>query len=270
MRGWWQDLMDLMLPAECAGCGIPRTALCGQCRTALTGGRPHRARPHPEPPGIPVVHAAAPYGDEVRALILAHKERGALGLARPLGTALATAVRAGCHHGENDLLRQERGQEGQRQGLGWRDGDGAEGRGEGEGPHPAPWILVPLPSTPRAVRARGHDAARRLAFAAAGELRRSGTAARVAPVLRQRRPVADQSGLSARERRRNMAGALGVAEGAGRLLSGAGRIVLVDDLMTTGATLAEAARALRVEGTGTGVGAAVIAAPPDSLEINRN
>lgn len=95
MRGWWQDLTDLVLPAECAGCGAPRTVLCPRCRGALGGAVPRRVRPVPEPPGLPVVHAAAPYALQVRELLLAHKERGALALTGALGTALAGAVRAG-------------------------------------------------------------------------------------------------------------------------------------------------------------------------------
>lgn len=238
--------------------------LCPECRAALTGAVPCRVRPVPEPAGLPVVHAAAPYEDAVRATLIAHKERGALALAGPLGTALAGAVRAG-------------------------GGDG-------------PVLLVPVPSARRAVRARGHDPARRIALAAAGELRRTGTSARVAGVLRQRRAVADQSGLDSRQRLGNLAGALEVAAGGARLLGG-GVVVLVDDLMTTGASLAEAARAVReardgwaavsgefdarrmakearrtqgetgmvdVDGGGDMIRAAVVAAPPDSFQINRN
>ncbi|WP_221359317.1 ComF family protein [Streptomyces beigongshangae] len=283
MRGWWQDLTDLVLPAECGGCGRPRTVLCPECRAALTGDVPSRVRPDPEPAGLPVVHAAAPYEDRVRAALLAHKERGALTLAGPLGAALAGAVRAG---------------------LGTRGHAGAGGSR-------APVLLVPVPSARWAVRARGHDPARRIALAAAADLRRTGTPARVLAVLRQRRAVADQSGLTSRQRLDNLAGALVVAPGGARLLAGGGRAVLVDDLMTTGASLAEAARALRavlaqeagfygrvtpgtteegarrvrtagvggpeavkekgransVEG---GVGAAVVAASPASFGINRN
>ncbi|MFI6375913.1 ComF family protein [Streptomyces sp. NPDC050546] len=297
MRGWWQDLTDLVLPGECGGCGAPRTVLCAKCRAVLSGAVAHRVRPVPEPPGLPVVHAAARYADEVRATLLAHKERGALVLAGPLGAALAGAVREG--------LAAVRS--GSRRG-------GA--RSWGSGP---PVLLVPVPSGRRAVRARGHDPARRIALAAAGELRRSGVPARVLGVLRQRRAVADQSGLNSRQRLDNLAGALAVVPGGARLLS-EGPVVLVDDVMTTGASLTEAARAVRsvaglvsnAAGTGavyrgetwesreeqnvgtrrertgrwparqgiTGAGgasavvdvvcAAVVAASPDSFEINRN
>jgi hypothetical protein len=116
--------------------------------------------------------------------------------------------------------------------------------------------------------------------------------------------VADQSGLNSRQRLDNLAGALEVAAGGARLLL-SGPVVLVDDLMTTGASLTEAARAVTaavyaartregmgerkagpkqkegnsmyrapeigsVYGTGDVIRAAVVAASPDSFEINRN
>ncbi|MGV9877513.1 ComF family protein, partial [Streptomyces cellulosae] len=55
MRSWWRDLADLVLPAECGGCGRPRAVLCDRCRTALSGGAPRRVRPAPEPRGLPSV-----------------------------------------------------------------------------------------------------------------------------------------------------------------------------------------------------------------------
>ncbi|MEU1851931.1 ComF family protein [Streptomyces sp. NPDC019990] len=218
MRGWWQDFTDLVLPAECGGCGRPRTVLCPECRAVLSGASARRVRPVPEPPGLPMVYAAARYADEARATLLAHKERGALALAAPLGVALARAVRAGLHRAGHEQV-------------------GSRGAG-------APVLLVPVPSARRAVRARGHDPARRIALAAAGELRRSGTPARVLGVLRQRRAVADQAELNSRQRLENLAGALTVAPGGARLLT-EGPVVLVDDVLTTGASLAEAARAVR-------------------------
>ncbi|WP_369247029.1 ComF family protein [Streptomyces sp. R41] len=312
MRGWWQDLTDLVLPAECGGCGRPRTVLCPECRVALSGAVPSRVRPVPEPVGLPVVYAAAPYEDEVRAALLAHKERGALALAAPLGVALAGSVRAGLGHvrrpgpggrpiAPEGRLRLGKGQlqdEGGRPGFG--DGQPMSSRSgrawqeAAAGVVRRPVLLVPVPSSRRAVRARGHDPARRIALAAAGELRRTGLPARVLSVLVQRRAVADQSGLNSRQRLDNLAGALEVAAGGARLLADGGRIVLVDDLMTTGASLTEAARAVRAaeamaEGAdltevtrrmvGTGevgdtgretICAAVVAAAPDSFEINRN
>ncbi|MFI7316051.1 ComF family protein [Streptomyces venezuelae] len=281
MRGWWQDLTDLVLPTECGGCGRPRAALCAACRAALCGAVPRRVRPDPAPAGLPVVFAAVPYEDAGRAVLLAHKERGALGLAGPLGAALAGAVWAGLR-GETPRP----GDTGARSGVGGTQ-DGPQGR-------VMPVSLVPVPSSRAAVRARGHDPVRRIAFAAAAELRRAGVPARVLAVLRQRRAVADQSGLDSRQRQANLAGALEVTADGGRLLGGGGRFVVVDDLMTTGASLAEAARALRalhmkektgaeavrgpvtederspVPGCPDAISAAVVAAPPDSFEINRN
>ncbi|MGW5196364.1 ComF family protein [Streptomyces spiralis] len=292
MRGWWQDLADLVLPAECAGCGRPRAVLCPECRAALDGSAPRRVRPVPEPPGLPVVHAAAAYADAVRAALLAHKERGALTLAAPLGAALAGAVRAGLNNTASGGYSAGRG-----------DG-GAASRGRRPGRGGGSVLLVPVPSGRGAVRARGHDPARRIALAAAGQLRGSGTPARVVAVLRQRRAVADQSGLGSRQRLENLAGALEVVAGGDRLLRD-GPVVLVDDLMTTGASLSEAARAVTsavyparareemgernaasprkegnpvyeapeladVYGAGHVVCAAVVAASPEAFELRRN
>lgn len=220
MRGWWQEIAGLVLPVDCAGCGLPRTQLCARCRGLLGGpASVRRVRPAVEPPGLPPVYAAGRYGDEVRAVLLAHKERGALGLARPLGTALAGAVAA----------------------VGVAGGV----------------LLVPVPSARRAVARRGHDATARMARAAAAVLRGQGTAARAVAVLRHRRAVADQAGLDAAARLVNLAGAVeavGVAAGA----LAAAPVVLVDDLMTTGASLSVAARAVRAAG-GSVAGAAVVA-----------
>lgn len=246
MRGWWQEISDLVLPADCAGCGRPGGTLCDRCHGALRGSGARRVVPSPVPPGLPVVHAAVGYADEARAVLLAHKERGALRLARPLGEALAGAVRSVCAA--------------PRPGAGSGRGSRAAGAGGG------PLLLVPVPSARRAVGARGHDPARRIALAAAAVLRGGGRPARVPTVLRQLRRVTDQSGLGARQRRANVSGALGVVPGGDRLLA-AGPVVLVDDLMTTGASLAEAARAVTAAG-GRVAGAAVVAAP--LVRTNRN
>ncbi|MDJ0345734.1 ComF family protein [Streptomyces sp. H10-C2] len=227
MPGWWREIAGLVLPADCAGCGRPRMALCGECGEllgSLDGAAVRRVRPEPAPGGLPDVYAAGTYADEIRAVVLAHKERGAMGLARPLGAALAGAV-----------LRV-----------------GVVGA----------VLLVPVPSARRTVAARGHDATRRIALCAARELRRTGKPARVAAVLRQRRAVADQARLSGRERLENLSGAV-VATGGGRRLLAVAPVVLVDDLMTTGASLAAAAGAVEEAG-GRIAGAAVVAGPMET------
>jgi predicted amidophosphoribosyltransferase len=77
--------------------------------------------------------------------------------------------------------------------------------------------------------------------------------------LRQLRPVADQAGLTAAGRLANLTGAVAVAPGRAGLLAFA-PVVLVDDLVTTGASLTVSARAVSVAG-GRVAGAAVVAAP---------
>lgn len=202
-------LLDLVLPRTCSGCDSPGAALCQGCRSVLAAPPRGAVRPTPCPPGLPPVAAHAAYDGPVQRLLLAHKERGQLGLTRPLGLALAGAVRA--------------------------LGDGTV-------------VLCPVPSSPRAVRQRGHDHAMRLARTAAAAL---GVPA--ARLLFPARAVADQSGLTTGQRAQNLAGAL---RGAG--VPGL-PVVVVDDVMTTGATLVEAARALRAHGHPV-VGAAVVAA----------
>ena len=84
--------------------------------------------------------------------------------------------------------------------------------------------------------ARGHDPPRRLAEALG-----RGWQLPVEPLLRRSRAVRRQRGLSRAERRRNVAGIF-VAEAAPP------RVVLVDDVYTSGATANAAAAALRKAG----------------------
>jgi predicted amidophosphoribosyltransferase len=161
-----------------------------------------------------VVSALLPYEGPVQRMLLAHKEHGRLQLTRPLGGALAGAVLV---HGRRPVL------------------------------------LCPVPSSPAAVRARGHDHALRLAQAAARALQSQGVPAHAARLLVPTRAVADQAGLTANERATNLHGALRGTGVPGPL------VVVVDDVVTTGATLVEAARALVRQGHSV-VGASVVAA----------
>src|SRR4051794_11563808 len=184
-------------------------------------------------PGLPPTVAAGAYAGPVQPAVLAFKEHGRAELAGPLGTALALAVAV--------VLR----------GVPERSGT---------------VLLVPVPSSAAAVRRRGRDHVRELADAAAGELRAAGMAVGTARLLGRApgRRVRDSAGLGALERQANLAGRFRVALPRAGLPPGS-RLVLVDDVVTSGATLTEAARALRTAGTPgpgpPGLGAVGAAAP---------
>jgi ComF family protein len=119
----------------------------------------------------------------------------------------------------------------------------------------APWadaieLVVPLPLSRRRRRERGFNQAELLAETIATHL---------GALLRPRglRKVVDtppQAGLSRAQRRRNLDGVFRAAE---RVVRGR-RVLLVDDVLTTGASLSEAARTLRRAGARR-VDAAVVA-----------
>ena len=54
--------------------------------------QPYATMPDPCPPGFPTTVASAPYDRLLRRLIIAHKERQALGLSRLLADRLAVSV----------------------------------------------------------------------------------------------------------------------------------------------------------------------------------
>ncbi len=209
-------LLDLLCPRECAGCGARGAGVCARCAGSVLDPRPRWRRPTPTPTGLPRVSAVADHDGAVRQLLIAHKDRGRRDVGVVLGAALARAA-----------------------------APVAGGR---------PVLLVPVPSSPAAVRRRGYDHALALARAAVAHLP-PGTAA-IAGLERVRRTV-DQAGLGAGARAANLAGAVGVRRQSLERLR-ALPVVVVDDLMTTGATLAEASRALRASGIEP-LGAAVVA-----------
>jgi len=116
--------------------------------------------------------------------------------------------------------------------------------------HPAntkPLLLVPAPSRPSANRTRGFQPAELLAKEVARHLRALGVESRVLNCLAVPNGVGDQSLLSAAEREVNLAGRVRVRPSE---LFGVerGRVVLLDDIVTTGATLRGMEEALVGEG----------------------
>ena len=122
-------------------------------------------------------------------------------------------------------------------------------------------LVVPLPTARSARRRRGDDPVGDLARSAVDRVRGADAVPlAVAPVLAHVRAVSDQARLGRAARRDNLAGAIGVTS-AGRDAVRGSLCVLADDVVTTGATLTEAARALRAVGARHVVAVAVAATP---------
>ncbi|WP_051515769.1 ComF family protein [Candidatus Blastococcus massiliensis] len=233
----WSALVDLVLPRTCAGCGLPGRLLCPRCAGLLA--RPHLATPRRFPEGFPPTVAAGAYEGPVRPAVLAFKERGRAELARPLGTALALAVAA--------VVAAV------------------------PGPAPERVLLVPVPGSAAALRERGRDHVRELTAHAVRELRAAGLPADSCRSLRRRGRVRDSADLSVAQRRANLAGTFALADGA-RPAAVDELIVLVDDVVTSGATLTEAGSVLAALGRPGGppvLGAVVAATPREPARARR-
>jgi ComF family protein len=233
---------DLLWPRRCAGCEVQPVlgaqALCADCRTTLSPLDPRSSCPRctaplatlaersqdscPDCRRLPLVlsRILAPYeyGGALADALLRLKWKGRDDLARPLGGLLAPCLTA-------SLLRD----------------------GKARGGDLAFDVLLPVPLHPRRLRQRGYNQATllgRAALEAAGLRRQLPLWPTALCRLRSDPPARS---LSPAERFRRALGAFAVSERAAARLAGK-RVLLVDDVVTTGATVLGCAVALRTAG----------------------
>ncbi|HEY8104049.1 MAG TPA: double zinc ribbon domain-containing protein [Gaiellaceae bacterium] len=201
-------LLDVLLPQRCAACGVPGAALCLGCRDSLIRLAPPLCDRCGSPSAWPVNRCAECAG---RRIAFAAARAAVLydGRARRL-------VQAWKEHGQRRLAREA----------------AALVADTLTRPDVATLAFVPADAD-RALQ-RGH----RPAEALARELGRAWELP-VEVLLQRTRSVERQRGLGLAERRRNVAGAFASARAS------PGRVCLVDDVYTSGATAAAAASALR-------------------------
>ena len=228
--------LELALPTTCGGCGAPGATWCEVCaedvRHAAYQKVARRVGPTPCPTGFPPTWAASPYEAVARKALVELKDGDRRDLVVVLAPMLADAV-AAVLAGDAQLRAVL-----------------ASGNG--------PVFVVPVPSSPASVRRRGDAPLELLTRAAVREVGLSPRQLIVSPALRLRRRVADQAGLDHVQRANNLERAMQVRPRWRTSIAGVA-CLLVDDVLTTGATLVEAARALRAGGSGH-VAAATVAA----------
>ena len=218
-----RDALATLFPVRCAGCGRADRGVCAECRRALQG-LGAMVTPLTPSDALPLA-TAAEYDTRMQQLIDSFKERGRADVASVLGPLLRKSIAAVVQSAATDSAGAA--------------GDLTAGS----------IALIPVPSSRAARARRGYEHVPLL-------LERAMPDARPVRALTHARRIRDQAGLGVSAREENLAGSMRAHES----LHGVTCIV-VDDVVTTGATLREAVRALRAVGA-MPIGAAAIARVP--------
>lgn len=228
------NAMDILLPAPCAGCGRLGTVLCRACVRHLVQ-RPQTI----ELPAFAgrAAQVVAVCSDIAVNIIGQAKDR-------QLTALLPALERVACHAIDAAMVR-------------------AVTPNATPASHSVPWFIVLIPTTPRAWRRRGFVLLETLMNRAS---MRSWLQARKLIVARDAlvwtRPTRDQRTLDKQMRSTNMEAAFSARGIVDR------HVVLVDDVVTTGATCAAAHRAL-IRAGARSVTVAALAAPPSHRNVGK-
>ncbi|NMM98253.1 phosphoribosyl transferase [Bifidobacterium sp. DSM 109959] len=227
-RGAIDAVRDVLFPRGCAGCDMPDAVLCEDCLDMFSGCRERILGGEP----MVRVWSAAIYQGLVRHAVLGWKDHDDVELDAPLMHVVVEVTK----HGLLPYLD--------------READVYTGNGV--------VAVIPVPSSPASIRRRGRYHTLPLAYAVASALRSDGINARVSRALVHtaggRKSVQQ---ISPTQRMQRISGRI-VVDACDEAYGACDKVVLVDDIVTTGATLKECTYALRRQGVNV-LGAVVLA-----------